>query len=227
MVRDYPQISFVYDPVTGRRISVSPRALGKDGIVEIEAWKLPRMIKLGKKLGRRIDENGKPIEYKFLPAKGVSPKGAKGPEVVISYWLMGRKEDGTMCPFLSTSAENIRTEDGTLKCLIYEDRPLPCRAYPVHAIYTWQTNGSKMASLDQRCDWVVEQATSGLRRASQPFPPDLIKGLDYGSFARLQSWIGDRFNRKETTLWRHATEVFGKGEKPPDAIEGWVNVGWD
>jgi hypothetical protein len=55
----------------------------------------------------------------------------------------------------------------------------------------------------------------------------MVKGLDYGSFARLQAWVGGRFDKKSTTLWRRATGVFGNGERPLDAIEGWVDVGWD
>jgi Fe-S-cluster containining protein len=227
VVRGYLPVNSIRDSKSGKRTPIGPRAMGKEGMVEIEAWKLPRMIKLSRKLGIRLDEQGKPIRYDFLPAKGVSLRGAKAPESVISHWLMGRKEDGSVCPFLSTPAENLRTAGGTLKCLIYEERPLPCRAYPLHAVYTWETTGAKMASLDHGCGWVVDQTARGQQRVSQPFPLDVVKGLDYGSFARLQSLTKGRFDTSKTTLWERATGVYGKDEKPGDAIEGWVDIGWD
>ncbi len=227
VVRGYLSIYSRLDPETGTRFPIDPRAMGKEGIVEVEAWKLPRMVKLGRKMGRRTDDKGRPIEYNFLPAKAVSAKGAKAPETVISYWLMGRDEYGDTCPFLSTSAENVRTPDGTLKCLIYEERPLPCRAYPVHAVYTWETTGARTAALDRNCDWLKDGKLEGSRRASKPFPLDLVKGLDYGSFARLQSSTAGRYDKTTTALWRCATGVFGKEGRPAHTIEGWIKVDWD
>jgi Fe-S-cluster containining protein len=224
IIRDYPGIRLVRDPKSGETLQIRPESMGKEGIVELEEWELPKMMKLARKLKKRVDETGKPIPYRFLPARGVSLRGAKAPEKVISYWLMGRYDDGDMCPFLSTPAENLRTEDGTLKCLIYEDRPLQCRAYPIHATYTDRITGEKVAELDQGCEWVIEMSMMGEDRVQAQFPLDLIRNLDYGSFARLRAGI--RLDSNRTTLWAHPTAFYGRGEKPKDEIQGWVEVGW-
>lgn len=38
------------------------KTLGKEGVVEIEAWELPKVIKLIRKMRNRVDENGRPID---------------------------------------------------------------------------------------------------------------------------------------------------------------------
>jgi Fe-S-cluster containining protein len=222
VIRDYPKIYEVRDVKTGERVPIRPELLGMEGMVEIEPWELPKIQKLAKKMKGRVDEEGKPIRYRILPARGVSAKGAAAPEVVISYWLMGRYDDGDMCPFLSTPAENQRTSDGTLKCLIYDERPLQCRAYPVHMMYTDRIAGEKMAVLDQGCQWVMEEVMKGEARVEHPFRIDLIKNLDYGSLVRLQS--GNKFD-KDRTLWAHPTGTYGRNEKPDVVLEDWVDIG--
>jgi Fe-S-cluster containining protein len=224
VIRDYPKTYEVHDAETGERVPIRPETLGKEGIVEIEAWELPKILKLARKLKGRVDEEGKPIRYRVLPARGIGARGAPGPEVVISYWLMGRNEGGDMCPFLSTPAENRRTSDGTLKCMIYDERPLQCRAYPVHLVYTDRITGDKMAVLDQGCQWVMEELMKGETRVEHPFRIDLIKNLDYGSLVRLQS--GNKFSKKGTTLWVHPTGVYGKNERPEVVLEDWVDIGF-
>ena len=223
VIRDYPKIYSVRDIGTGEQVPIRPESLGKEGMVEVEAWELPKILKLIKKMKGRVDEEGKPIEYRILPARAVSAPEASAPETIISYWLMGRDEDGDTCPFLSTPAENRRTGDGTLKCLIYEERPLQCRAYPVHLVYTDRTTGDKSASLDQGCQWVMEKAMGGETFVEHPFPLGRIKNLDYGSLARLQS--GNKFDSAKTTLWAYPTGVYGKNERPESVIDGWVDIG--
>jgi len=219
--RGYPGISAVRDAKSGEVVQISPQSLGKEGMVELQAWELPKVMKLAKKLKRRVDEAGRPIRYGFLPAKGVSRKGAAAPERVLSYWLMGRFDDGNMCPFLSTPAENLRTEDGALKCLIYQERPLQCRAYPVHSMYVDTVTEEKVAQLDVGCRWVAERALKGEWMVAQAFPIDSMRNLDYGSFARLHS---ETFDPSRTTFWAHPTGVFGKGQKPEHVIDSWVEV---
>jgi Fe-S-cluster containining protein len=212
------------DPGTGATVTLSGADFGKEGAMEIETWELPKISKLIRKLKNRVDERGRPIQYRLLPARGVSAKGARAPEVVISYFLMGRDPDGNMCPFLSTANENKRLPDSTLKCSIYEDRPLQCRAYPVRAIYSSRSNSKRLAELDQGCEWVIERLIKGDNSLSQPFPIDRVRGLDYGSRMRLQR--ADRFDTSKTTLWAYATGTFGRGERPAVVHEGWVDVGW-
>jgi Fe-S-cluster containining protein len=224
VIRDYPRISQVRDAKTGEFVPIRPESLGKEGTVEIEAWELPKILKLSRKLKGRVDEEGKPIKYTILPARGVGPRSAAGPETVISYWLMGRFEDGDMCPFLSTPAENLRTEDGTLKCLIYDERPLQCRAYPVHMVYTDRITGDKMAVLDQGCQWVMEGLMKGKSWVGQPLRTDMVRNLDYGSLIRLQS--GNRFSKPGITLWARPTGIYGKNEKPDVTLEEWVDIGF-
>ncbi len=190
--------------------------------MEIEAWEMPRILRLAKRMKERKDEKGQPIKYKFLPAWAVAPRGAMAPERIISYWLMGRLENGDMCPFLSTPDENIRTEDGTLKCLIYEERPLQCKAYPVHAIYLDKMAGEKVARLDMGCQSVMEMLMKGDQRLSRPVPMSLLRGLDFGSLVRLQS--GNKVDSKRDSLWAYPTGVFEDGKKPELVIDGWVEV---
>ena len=222
ITRGYPQIDIVRDPNTRSFVQIKPESMGKEGMVEVEAWELPKMLKLAKKLSRRVDEKGKPIQYRFLPARAVGPLGAKAPEQIISYWLMGRFEDGDMCPFLSTPAEDRRTEDGMLKCLIYDERPLQCRAYPVHQVFTDRITGEKMVELDKGCQRVMEMLIKGERRVGQPIPLSLTRGLDHGAMARLHS--GYRFDPNQTAFWAYPTGVFGEGEKPDLVIDGWAEV---
>ncbi|HVP23314.1 MAG TPA: YkgJ family cysteine cluster protein, partial [Conexivisphaerales archaeon] len=222
VIRDYPRIYAVRDLSSGRTVVIDPRSLGKEGMVELEAWEMPKIAKLARKLRNRVDEKGNRISYRFLPAWGLGPKGAKGPDSVISYWLMGRDEDGEICPFLSTEAENSRTANGTLRCLIYEERPLQCRAYPVHAVSIDKITGEKMVELDQGCQWVMEMEISGESRVAGPFPQELMKEMDYGAFARLQS--ESRIDPRANSLWVHPTGVFERGEKPGKVFDGWMEI---
>ena len=224
VIRDYPRISAIRDQATGRPIPIDPVMLGKEGMVEVEDWELPKLTKLARKLRSRMDESGKPIKYTFLPARGMSRRGASGPETVLSYWLMGRNDDGDMCPFLSTPEENQRTEDGTLKCLIYEERPLQCRAYPVHAYFTDRLTGEKVVQLDEGCQWVMEKEMQRDARVVGTIPANSIRGLDYGSFARLRT--GRKLDPRSMIQWAFPTGVYGEGEKPEHPLKGWVVIDW-
>lgn len=226
MWRGYQRISgFNAGMETKDEMVTYDKTLGKEGVVEIEAWELPKVIKLIRKMRNRVDENGRPIDYKILPARGVSAKGKEAPEIIISYWLMGRDENGDICPFLSTTTENQRTVDGALRCLIYEDRPLRCRAYPLREVFVDGKTGIKMAWLDVGCQWVIENLLEGKDWLKKPFPLQRVRGIDYGATIRLQSRSG--FDVNTTTLWAYATGVYGKSDQPPEVYIGWVKIGQD
>lgn len=71
VIRDYPKIYEVRDVKTGERVPIHPESLGKEGMVEIEAWELPKIQKLARKMKGRVDEEGKPIKYIGSSRRGV------------------------------------------------------------------------------------------------------------------------------------------------------------
>jgi Fe-S-cluster containining protein len=225
--RDYPikRNAMTFDLAARRYVPVYGKSLGKGG-AGLMPWELPKIKKLIKQMGNRHDENGKPIEYKITPATGIGKKGAKSPEVILSYRLMGRNEDGNICPFLSTIEEDKRTENGALKCLIYEERPLECRAYPVEAVVT-NKQGNRMVKIDDVCQWVVLRASKGDDWARKPFPSNAILGLDFGSMLRIQQGFYSGVDMKEMTYWRYASGVYNMSERPANPYTGWVEWAWD
>ena len=67
------------------------------------------------------------IKVRIIPRLAV---GKNSPERIIAYQMMGKNEDGDLCPFLEVESKE-RSPHGGFKCKIYSDRPLACRAYPV------------------------------------------------------------------------------------------------
>jgi len=208
-----------YDPKTGKYSTAYEYFLGKVG-TELQPNELPRIKKLIKKLGKRTDDDGRPIEYQILPFTAVSKKEAKEPERTLNYQIMGRTLDGDICPFLSTQKENIRSPSGSLACLIYEERPLICRAYPLQNIYI-DESGKKYAKVDHACQWLVGQLKENTWLLEE-FPFSEVYGLDYSAMIRVQA---KNLSFEGTTLWRYATGVSNRQDKPP--YKGWVNWGWD
>lgn len=92
------------------------------------------------RIGRLADARG--LDVRIVPRIGVSRRargaGARAPDEVIAYQMMGADEDGNTCPFLDPSA---RSPHGGLACSIYGDRPLACRAYPVESIAPVRLDG--------------------------------------------------------------------------------------
>ncbi len=92
----------------------------QDGFVRIlDAKGLPLFCWEHEKLKKLAAEKG--LKADFRPSAVIFDKAGKA--FIISYVLKG-----PLCPFLKDN-----------KCIIYEDRPLRCRAYPLEA----NTSGSK------------------------------------------------------------------------------------
>jgi Fe-S-cluster containining protein len=106
----------------------------QNGFVKIlDAKGLPLFGWEHEKLKKLAGEKG--IKADFRPSAVVFDKDGKA--LIISYILKG-----PLCPFLN---------DG--RCIIYEDRPLRCRAYPLEA----NTAGSKTKWSTHICPQVPEE----------------------------------------------------------------------
>ena len=142
------------------------------------------------------------------------------------YQIMGRTEEGDLCPFLSTLTENVRTKDGGLACLIYKDRPLICRSYPISSLLFSKTgeNIQKYVRLHSSCDWVSRRIMEGQKQLIEPTPIYMVKRLDFGAMLRIQH--GKYSNLENTTLWRYATHIGNKEDQHRLMPEGWINWGW-
>lgn len=79
----------------------------EQGGLAIDEWDIKRLLKLAKEKGKVLDIN---------PVYGIYDSISKK-RLVIQYGLY---ENGKNCPFLENN-----------KCLIYNERPLFCRAFPV------------------------------------------------------------------------------------------------
>lgn len=160
---------------------------GKIGVLLLPEEK-SKMEKLAKEKG---------IEVRIVPRLAVG--GRAGPEKIIAYQMMGKQEDGDLCPFLDLEK---RSPHGGFACGIYAQRPLACSAYPVVAA------GSKDATLDPHCQFCKHHHNS--TNAS-------LEGLEneLESLSKIKAAV-----RAEdgVHVWRYATAT---GEQATLG-EGWV-----
>jgi Fe-S-cluster containining protein len=143
----------------------------------------------------------KGIAVKIVPRIAV---GKISPERIVAFQMMGKNEDGDLCPFLDVESGQ-RSPHGGFACKIYENRPLACRAYPL-------IDQSKDASLDQHCRFCKEFSTAtaeseSLRRESRAL--DKIK---------KETAVKDGSLR----IWRYATATGKSEDKGKMLPEGWV-----
>ena len=116
--------------------------------------------------------------------------------------MMGKNEDGDLCPFLDTKSDE-RSPHGGFKCALYSDRPLACRAYPV-------IETGKTAALDDHCQFCKKFSTT---RASVAGLHDEIEAL-----TKIKASVIDRGLR----VWRYATATGEADSKHKMLPEGWV-----
>ena len=137
--------------------------------------------------------NERNIAVKILPRLAV---GNGGPERIIAYQMMGKKDNGDFCPFLD---ENIRSPHGGLACSVYDDRPLACSAYPL-------IDAGKTAALDPHCQFCRHNS-----------PKVSLAGLsgELESLAKIKASVKAEEGQH---VWRYATAT-GDGDMMP---EGWV-----
>ena len=135
------------------------------------------------------------IKITILPRIGIS-NSTKSVERILAYQMMGREENGNTCPFLDTKSEK-KSPHGGHPCMIYNKRPLACRAYPVI-----QTNPIK---LDEKCKFCKECGNAEKNLDSEV--ESLIK-------------IKEKMKANYSTVWRYATGI-GEKEDTPLFENGW------
>jgi Fe-S-cluster containining protein len=138
------------------------------------------------------------LRVRIIPRLAV---GKVYPEKIIAYQMMGKNEDGNLCPFLDTESKE-RSGHGGYKCKIYSERPLACKAYPViDATY-------KTATFDSNCQFckkfsTTEARTQGLRHEIE-------------ALAQIKATVTAD---NDVSIWRYATATGESNELLP---EGWV-----
>jgi len=118
-------------------------------------------------------------------------KKSDGPRQIIAYQLMGSNINGDYCPFLDIKSSN-RSPHGGFNCLIYNERPLSCRAYPVIK------ENNTHAKLDCKCKFSCQY--------SNKVNKNLLES-EFSALTRIKNnfeWFEDQI------IWRYATHV---GEK--------------
>jgi Fe-S-cluster containining protein len=161
---------------------------GKIGVLVLPEEKAA-IERLAKEMGLRV---------RIIPRLAV---GKDSPEKIIAYQMMGKNDDGNLCPFLDTE-DNEKSPHGGFKCKIYSDRPLACRAYPVmDATY-------KTAIFDSHCQFCKKfSVTEASNR-------DLQQEIE--ALAKIKATVTAE---KDVSVWRYATATGGSNEL---LSEGWV-----
>ena len=134
----------------------------------------------------------KEIEITILPRIGIS-NNSESVEKILAYQMMGREENGNTCPFLDTKSEE-KSPHGGYSCMIYDKRPLACRAYPVIE--------SNPITLDEKCKFCKECGNTEKNLDSEV--ESLIK-------------IKEKMKVNYSNVWRYAT---GVGNKEDESLFG-------
>jgi uncharacterized protein len=141
------------------------------------------------------------VSAKILPRIAV---GNKSPERIVAYQMMGKNDDGDLCPFLDTQSDK-RSPHGGFPCRIYEKRPLACRAYPL-------LQAGETVQLDGHCRFCTNFSTSTASEVtlrSETVALEMIKHKVMVSDDSLR-------------IWRYATATGSPDEKSEMFPEGWV-----
>ncbi len=149
-----------------------------------------------KKLAKKMS-----VQVKIIPRLAV---GKEFPEKVIAYQMMGKNDDGDLCPFLDVESGE-RSPHGGFNCRIYPERPLACRAYPVIDAGSTAT----VATLDGHCQFCKKFSTT---RAENSGLQQEVEAL-----VRIKANV----TAGKSKVWRYATAT---GRAGGDAMlpEGWV-----
>ena len=146
------------------------------------------------------------ITVKIIPRLAA---GKNSPNKIIAYQMMGKDDDGNLCPFLDVES-NERSAHGGFKCKIYSDRPLACRAYPVIDIAKNNT-----ARFDPHCQFCKKFSTT---KASSEGLQQEIEAL-----AKIRANVAvDDDEDDDVSIWRYATAT---GRTNGLLSEGWVLEG--
>ena len=162
---------------------------GKIGVLLLPEEKAS-VERLAKNLGTKV---------RIIPRLAV---GKNSPERIIAYQMMGKNEDGDLCPFLEVESKE-RSPHGGFKCKIYSDRPLACRAYPVIDVL------GNTARFDPHCQFCKKFSTS---KASSEGLQREIEAL-----AKIRASV--TVDDDDTSIWRYATAT---GKSNGLLPEGWI-----
>jgi uncharacterized protein len=162
---------------------------GKIGVLVLPEEKAA-IERLAKNLGTKI---------RIIPRLAV---GKKSPERIIAYQMMGKNEDGDLCPFLEVESKE-RSPHGGFKCKIYSDRPLACKAYPVIDVL------NSKARFDTHCQFCKKFSTS---KASSEGLQQEIEAL-----AKIRASV--TADEDDISIWRYATATGKSNDLLP---EGWI-----
>jgi len=142
------------------------------------------------------------ITVKIIPRLAA---GKNSPNKIIAYQMMGKDDDGNLCPFLDVES-NERSDHGGFKCKIYSDRPLACRAYPVIDIAKNNT-----ARFDPHCQFCKKFSTT--KASSEGLQQEIE------AFAKIRANVAVD---DDVSIWRYATAT---GRTNGLLSEGWVLEG--
>lgn len=163
---------------------------GKIGVLVLPEEKAA-IERLAKNMGIRV---------RIMPRLAV---GKNSPDKIIAYQMMGKNEDGNLCPFLDVE-NNESSAHGGFKCKIYSDRPLACRAYPLIDIV------NKTARFDPHCQFCKKFSTT---KASSEGLQREIEAL-----AKISSSV-TADDDDDVSIWRYATAT---GRSNGLLSEGWI-----
>jgi Fe-S-cluster containining protein len=144
------------------------------------------------------------IKVRIIPRLAI---GKDSPGKIIAYQMMGKNDDGNLCPFLEVES-NERSPHGGFKCRIYSERPLACRAYPVIDVV------DRTAKFDPHCQFCKKFSST---KASSEGLQQEIEAL-----AKIRASViagDDGNNNNNISIWRYATATGGSYGLLP---EGWI-----
>ena len=137
------------------------------------------------------------LDILILPRIGISKEKDSSTIEILAYQMMGIEKNGNTCPFLDTETGK-RSPHGGFPCMIYEDRPLACKTYPLIE--------SEPITLDQKCKFCKEHKTADKNLNSEI--ESLLK-------------IKTKMNTDAPFVWRYATGI-GEDEDKSHIKTGWI-----
>ena len=139
----------------------------------------------------------KNLDIKIVPRIGTSEKNDPNTIKVLAFQLMGIEKNGNTCPFLDTTTGK-KSPHGGFPCMIYEQRPLACKTYPLIE--------SEPIKLDQKCKFCQEHKTA-----------DENLNSEIESLLKIKS----KMKSDAPFVWRYATGV-GEKEDLKEIRTGWI-----
>ncbi|HEX2558253.1 MAG TPA: YkgJ family cysteine cluster protein, partial [Nitrososphaera sp.] len=140
------------------------------------------------------------VSVRIVPRLAI---GKESPEKIIAYQMMGKNDDGDLCPFLDVESAE-RSPHGGFKCRIYSSRPLACKAYPV-------IDAGKTVTLDKHCQFCRKHPTESAS----------VDGLqtEIEALAKIKASVAADNNLR---VWRYATATGKADDRHKLLPEGWV-----